>query len=163
MKDRARGRRVRVGNDRGIEVRRLGARHDRPGGDNPRGRLAVTEVHIVRLSGESVETQTVVGDVEPRLAAVPVNDLRPVLGGAGVLERAVVLRPALQKVLRSLSADRKTLELQRVEPLVHRDELVRYTPEKRLAVRVVGRVKPTGVALVGDIGELPVGPDNATV
>ena len=62
-----------------------------------------------------------------------------------------------------LRAHREALELQRVEPEVHRDQLVRHAREQRLAVRGGRRVQPARVALVRDVGELAVGPHQAAV
>ena len=105
LEDRPGARRIRVGDDRRVEVRALRAARDRRRDDDPLRRVAVLEVRVVELPEERVEPQRAVGDVEAGLAAVAVDDLRPDDGRAVGLERAVVLRAALQ-VLRRCPARR---------------------------------------------------------
>ena len=163
LEDRAPSCRMRVVDDRGIEVRPLGAGHDRTGRHDPLGRVAVAEVHIRRLAGERVEPKLVVRRAEAGLAAVTIDLLVPDDGGAGVLERPVVLRAALHVVLRPLRADGKALELQRREALVQLDQLIRHAGEQALAVRRGRRVESTDVALVRHVGEAAVRADDAAV
>jgi hypothetical protein len=95
---------MRVGDDRRIEERPFGTRQNRRGDDHPPGRIAVAEIRVVRLAGEGVEAQRVVGHVEAGQTAVTVNHLRPDIGRSIELERAVVLSTALQQVLWPLRA-----------------------------------------------------------
>src|SRR5205823_5443892 len=97
LEDRARPRRIRVGDDRRIEERALRAGEDRSRDDYPLVGIAAAEVRVVRLPGEGVEPQLVVAHVEAGLPAVAVDDLRPDLRRAAELERAVVLGSALEQ------------------------------------------------------------------
>ena len=77
LEDRSSHRRVRVGDDRRVEERRLGTRQDRRRDNHPLRRVAAAEVRIVGLPGERVEAQGVIGRIESGLAAITVDDLGP--------------------------------------------------------------------------------------
>src|SRR2546427_442427 len=83
-----------------------------------------------RRTREGVEAPRSARDVEARLAAIAVDLLGPDDARTVVLKRPVVLRAALQKVLRALRARRQTLELQRRQAVVHVHELVRHPIEE---------------------------------
>ena len=163
LEDRARLGRVRIGDDRRVEVRSLRAGEDRRRDDHPLRRVAVPEVRIVCLAGERVEAQCIVRDVEARLAAIAIDLLRPDDGRTVVLERPVVLRAALEKVQRPLRARRQALELQRRQTVVHVDELVRHPVQQALAQGSVGRVEAACVAFGRNVRKLAIRTDDATV
>ena len=80
------------------------------------------------------------GGVEAGLAAVAVDDLRPDVGRPVVLERPVVLRAALEQVLRPLRRSTDRLWNCRVErPLFMLTSLLRHPVEQALAERRVRR------------------------
>src|SRR4029077_8828505 len=86
LKDRARRRTGRIGNDRRIEERRLRTRKDRSAKNDPRERVAVLEIAVVRLAGEGVNPQERIVVVDTRLTAVTIDNLIPSEGTEG-LER----------------------------------------------------------------------------
>src|SRR5437762_1462728 len=80
------------------------------------------------------------------LAAVAVDDLRPLVAASAVLERPVVLRASLEAVRRMLRIDREALELEGRETLVQNRRLLRDTRQQRLTERRAACVEPAAVA-----------------
>src|SRR5207302_375294 len=88
---------------------------------------------------------------------------KPYLRGAGVLERAVVLRSTLEVVLRALPAHRKALELERREIFIETDQLIGNAVEQALTVGGSSRAESALIALVGNVGEVAVRAHRAAV
>ena len=108
------------------------------------------------LARERVEAEMVVRGVEAGLAAVAVDDLRPVVDAPVELERAVVLRAAHEVLGRLRRVDGQALELQRRQALVQADRLIRNHRQERLAGRQVSGVEVAAVAVRRGVDVLAV-------
>src|SRR5262249_61123027 len=89
-----------------VELDPLTAVNKWSGDHHPFGRITVLEVRIRSPQEELVETDCWVADVEPGLAAVAVDDLRPRHSRAIGLKCSVILCSALE-MLRVLRIDRQ--------------------------------------------------------